>query len=41
LSEKLNSYFVRQGSETKLVWHDGGHELRQTEIEEAAAFLRP
>jgi phospholipase/carboxylesterase len=39
LSEKLNSYFDRQGSKTKLLWHDGGHELRQTEIDEAAAFL--
>jgi phospholipase/carboxylesterase len=40
LSDKLNSYFENQNATTKLVWHDGGHELRPTEIEEAAAFLR-
>jgi phospholipase/carboxylesterase len=40
LSEKLNSYFEKQGGQTKLLWHDGGHELRQTEIDAAAAFLR-
>ncbi len=38
-SEKLAKYFGRQGAETKLQWHDGGHELRQTEIDAAKAFL--
>jgi phospholipase/carboxylesterase len=39
LSDRLNSYFEKQNAKTKLVWHDGGHELRQTEIDAAAAFL--
>ena len=38
-SEKLAKYFGRQGAETKLQWHDGGHELRQTEIDAAKAFF--
>ncbi len=38
-SEKLGQYFEQQGSETKLVWHDGGHELRRTEVDAAKAFL--
>lgn len=38
-SEKLVQYFEHQGAETKLLWHDGGHELRQTEIEAVGAFL--
>jgi phospholipase/carboxylesterase len=38
-SEKLRNYFERQGSAIEMVWHDGGHELRQTEIEATKAFL--
>ena len=38
-SERLAKYFEKQGAVTKLVWHDGGHELRQTEVDAAQAFL--
>lgn len=38
-SENLGHYFELQGAKTKLLWHDGGHELRQTEVEAARAFL--
>ena len=39
LSEGLAAYFEQQNAETKLLWHDGGHELRQTEIDGAKAFI--
>jgi len=29
----LAAFFERQGAETRLEWHDGGHELRESEIE--------
>ena len=38
-SQRLATYFESQGAATKLVWHDGGHELRQTEIDAAKVFL--
>lgn len=38
-SQKLAGYFESQGAVTKLVWHDGGHELRQTEVDAAKSFL--
>lgn len=38
-SERLAKYFEKQSAVTKLVWHDGGHELRQTEVDAAQAFL--
>ena len=38
-SERLGTYFEQQKAETKLLWHEGGHELRQTEIDAAKLFL--
>ena len=38
-SQRLASYFERQNAATTLVWHDGGHDLRQTEVDAARAFL--
>lgn len=38
-SEALDQYFRSQGSETSLHWHDGGHELRPSEVEAARRFL--
>jgi phospholipase/carboxylesterase len=38
-TEQLTSYFQRQGAEVSLQWHDGGHELRQTEISGARGFF--
>jgi phospholipase/carboxylesterase len=38
-SQRLAIYFDKQGAMTNLVWHDGGHELRQTEVDAAQAFL--
>jgi phospholipase/carboxylesterase len=40
LTEALESYFKRQSADTLLHWHDGGHELRQTEIDAARDFLK-
>ena len=39
LTEKLASYFVAQRADTNVVWHDGGHELRQPELIAARQFL--
>lgn len=38
-SQRLATYFESQGAATQLFWHDGGHELRQTEIDAAKVFL--
>ena len=38
-SQRLATYFESQKAVTKLVWHDGGHELRQIEVDAAKAFL--
>lgn len=39
LTTNLASYFRGQGSHTELVWHDGGHDLRQVEVDAARKFL--
>lgn len=39
-TQKLSDYYAAQGGETKLIWHEGGHDLRQSEIEAVARFLR-
>jgi phospholipase/carboxylesterase len=36
LTRALKDYFERQGADVTLDWHDGGHEIRQTEIEAVA-----
>jgi phospholipase/carboxylesterase len=41
LTQALADYLARQKAEVKLDWHTGGHEIRQTEIEAAKAFLAP
>jgi phospholipase/carboxylesterase len=38
-TQRLADFYVSQGAKTALVWHDGGHELRPTEIEAAREFL--
>jgi phospholipase/carboxylesterase len=39
LTQNLASYFRGQGATTELVWHDGGHDLRQVEVDAAKTFL--
>jgi len=41
LTQALADYFTAQGSETELLWHDGGHELRNEELRAAQTFLAP
>jgi phospholipase/carboxylesterase len=40
LTRSLERHFAAQGSKVSLVLHDGGHEIRQTELDAIAAFLR-
>jgi len=39
LTQALADYFGRQQAEVTLDWHNGGHEIRQSEIEAVRAFL--
>jgi phospholipase/carboxylesterase len=39
LTEKLGSYFVAQGADARIEWHDGGHEIRPNELAAAQRFL--
>ena len=39
LTQNLAAYFRGQGSPTELFWHDGGHDLRQVEVDAAKIFL--
>ena len=39
LTEALVAYLEGQGADVDLVLHDGGHEVRQQEIDAIAAFL--
>lgn len=39
LTKALADYFVGQKADVRLDWHNGGHEIRQTEIEAVRAFL--
>ena len=39
LTEALVAYLEGQGADVELVLHDGGHEVRQQEIDAIAAFL--
>lgn len=39
MTESLNAALRQAGADTELVWHEGGHELRQSEIEAVARFL--
>lgn len=38
-TQQLADYFEANGAETKLAWHEGGHELRQEELAAIQAFL--
>ena len=38
-SQALADYFTAQGAETQLVWHSGGHDLRQEELLASRDFL--
>lgn len=38
-TEALRDYFVANGAETEIVWHEGGHELRREELLAARDFL--
>lgn len=38
LTTRLQDWFEAQGSAAQTLWHDGGHELRPTEIEALARF---
>ena len=38
-TQVLTDYFSANGAETKLAWHEGGHELRQDELAAIQAFL--
>jgi phospholipase/carboxylesterase len=40
LTIALRDYFARQGAAVELEWHDGGHELRPTEIDAISRWLR-
>lgn len=39
MTEALGDYFTVHGARTELVWHAGGHELRQEELRAAQGFL--
>ena len=40
-TQNLLDYFAAQGAETQIIWHDGGHEVRQAELLAARDFLAP
>jgi len=39
LTERLAEYFTLQGANVDVAWHEGGHEIRQTELTAAHDFL--
>ena len=39
LTEALEKALQAAGAKVELAWHDGGHELRPSEVDAAAAFL--
>ena len=38
-TERLREYFARQGADARVAWHEGGHEIRPTELAAAREFL--
>ncbi|MGV8955014.1 MAG: alpha/beta hydrolase [Cypionkella sp.] len=38
-TQRLADYFTAQGAEGRLFWHEGGHELRPEELQQAQQFL--
>jgi phospholipase/carboxylesterase len=41
LTARLDAHLRSAGADVTLHWHEGGHELRQDEIEAARRFLAP
>ena len=39
-TQALADYFTTQGAEVDLVWHPGGHEIAQSEVDAVVQFLR-
>ncbi len=39
-AQRLVDYFTANGAEVRLVWHDGGHEIRRAELLAAQEFLQ-
>mgnify|MGYP000234670237 FL=1 len=39
-TQALAGYLTAQGAEVSVVWHPGGHEIAQKEVDAVAAFLR-
>ena len=39
LTERLASFFTAQGAAVEMVWHPGGHEIRDGELDAASLFL--
>jgi len=39
LTARLAAYLQKDGADTVLEWHDGGHEIRESEIDAARRFL--
>ncbi|AEQ52753.1 alpha/beta hydrolase [Pelagibacterium halotolerans] len=39
LTQSLADWFVGQGAATEIVWHEGGHEIVQSELAAVAGFL--
>jgi phospholipase/carboxylesterase len=40
-TQRLADYFAARNAQSSLVWHDGGHELRQEELLSAQDLLKP
>jgi phospholipase/carboxylesterase len=40
MTQMLADYFAAQNAKTQLVWHEGGHELRPSEIYAVGQFLK-
>ncbi len=40
-TEALLAWYRTQGADVAIHWHDGGHEIRQDELNAVAAFLAP
>jgi phospholipase/carboxylesterase len=38
-TQALSDYFARNGAESRLFWHRGGHELRQEELQQVQGLL--
>jgi len=41
LTQSLAQWFEKQGADTKLLWHEGGHEIRPQELSAIKDFLNP